>query len=144
LSLETQYPPWEKALAFKHACIIYQEFAWEIIGTIDYKIITGNNVRDIFRIKESFMHPDVPHRDSKHLFFCSRFNLMFVKVGCEMNNLPLKVGHINNVIIGQPDGTPVPAAARYRATGEPSPPTPATRTFALIIFPGPPVRLPAK
>ena len=88
----------------EHAGIVDQELRREIVGAVDHEIVVGNQRGDIGSADPFLMRV---HRhvgiDGPHLFR-GRNDLGLADVGGEMDDLPLQVGHVHHVRIGNADG----------------------------------------
>jgi len=91
-------------LAGQDAGVVDEELGGEIVGAVDDEVIAGNDGGNIGRTDPLLVSVDRHIRiDGAHLFGGGNY-LRFADIRGEMDHLPLQVGDIDNVGIGNADG----------------------------------------
>ena len=94
----------DQRLVGEEAGVVNQELAGKIVHPIDDDIIVGENCEGVRRVEPLFIKPylDVGI-NGLHLLF-SRYDLGATDIARMMQNLPLKIGQIDNIAIDEADG----------------------------------------
>ena len=127
-------------LAHELGGVVHQVADREVVGAVDDHVVGLHHVEHVRREEQGVVADDLDRRVDRAQMLEGGLDLGPADVGVRVQDLALEVGDVDARRSPRCRSCPTPAAARYIAIGEPSPPAPMISTLesSSLRCPAPP------